>query len=93
MKEQLSLVEIKNNVAWFASNTSEFTADLPAKYEFNDKVFNFKKGDNIFWCHDEEYGYHVVSNQDSKFLTLMLEETDIGFEIAGIYIFNVVQTH
>jgi hypothetical protein len=91
MTEELDLVEIKNDIAWFASNTSDLTMDLQVHHTFQDRTFDFKVGDKVLWCYEEEYGYYVAAKQDKKILTLFLEETEEGFEITGSYILNIIQ--
>lgn len=90
---KLDLVLIEDGVAWFENIEEGLTADVPVKHYVNGKDFEFTKDSETYWCFHEEYGYHLVSKDKNKVLTLSMEQTDEGFEIQDTHVLNIVQTH
>lgn len=90
---QMDLTLIEDGVAWFEHEESGFTADLPAIYTVNNRIFKFSSTCETRFLYNDVQGYHVVSrnDNDNNILVLFLTKTDVGYEIVETFILNINQ--
>lgn len=92
VKLDLTFID-ENGVAWFENTAIDFTADLPAKYEKDDRSFEITKDSETYWCFDDEVGYFVLSKTDHKVIFISVEPTEEGYEIQDVQIMHMKTVH